>query len=73
MVNVASCRDYSYENTVKESEHLFDKELFLEEVRKYRCFWDVSWPSYKEKIAATFGKDSKIKSLVNACFKAQHF
>ena len=37
MVNVDSCHDYSYENTAKEPEELFDKELFLEEVRKYRC------------------------------------
>ena len=32
MVNVDSCHDYSYENTAKEPEQLFDKELFLEEV-----------------------------------------
>ena len=37
MVNVDSCHGYSYENTAKEPEELFDKELFLEEVRKYRC------------------------------------
>ena len=37
MVNVDSCHDYSYENTAKEPEQLFDKELFLEEVRKYEC------------------------------------
>ena len=48
MVNVDSFHDYSYENTAKKPEQLFDKELFLEEVRKYRCLWDVSWPSYKE-------------------------
>ena len=69
MVNVDSCHDYSYKNTAKEQEQLFDKELFLEEVRKYRCLWDVTWPSCKErntkanaweKIAATFGKDGKI-------------
>ena len=69
VVNVDSCHDYSYENTAKEPEQLFDKEPFLEEVRKYWCFWDVSWPSYKErntkanvweKIAATCGKDGKI-------------
>ena len=69
MVNIDSCHDYSYENTAKEPEQLFDKELFLEEVRKYLCLWDVSWPSYKErntkanaweKVAATFGKDGKI-------------
>ena len=69
MVNVDSCHDYSYTNTVKEQEQAFDKELFLEEVRKYRCLWYVTWPSYKErnakanaweKIAATFGRDGKI-------------
>ena len=69
MVNVDSCYDYSYENTAKEPEQLFDKELFLEELRWYRCLWGVSWPPYKErntkanaweKIAATFGKDGKI-------------
>ena len=38
VVNVDSCHDYSY---AKEPEQ-FDKELFLEEVRKYRCLWDVS-------------------------------
>ena len=41
MVNLDSCHDYSYENTAKEPEHLFHKELFLEEVGKYRCPWDV--------------------------------
>ena len=69
MLNVDSCHDYSYENTPKEQEKLFNKEIFLEETRKYRCLWDVSWPSYKkqntkanawEKIAATLGKDGKI-------------
>ena len=68
-VNVYSCHGYSYENTSKKPEQIFDKELFLEEVRKYRCLWNVSWPSYKErntkanaweKIVATFGKDVKI-------------
>ena len=29
MVNVDGCRDYSYEDTVKEPEQLFDKELFF--------------------------------------------
>ena len=65
-----SCHDYSYKNTAKEQERLCKKELFLEEVWKYWCLWDISWPSYKErntkaiaweKVAATFGKDGKIK------------
>ena len=69
MVNVDSCHDYSYKNIAKEQEQVFDKELLLEDVRKYRCLWDVTWPSYKErntkanaweKIGATFRKDGKI-------------
>ena len=69
MVNVDSCHDYSYKNIANEQEQVFDKELLLEDVRKYWCLWDVTWPSYKErnakanaweKIAATFGKDGKI-------------
>ena len=57
MVNIDSCHDYSYENTAKEPEQLFDKELFLEEVRKYWCLWDVSWPSYKKR-------NTKAKALI---------
>ena len=57
MVNVDSFHDYSYENTAKEPEQLFDKELFLEEVRKYWCLWDVSWPSYKKR-------NTKAKALI---------
>ena len=45
MVNLDSCHDYSYENTAKEQEQLFDKELFLEEVRNYPCLWNASRPS----------------------------
>ena len=46
----------------------FDKELFLVEIRKYKCLWDIKSPSYKErntkanawmKLAATFGRDGK--------------
>ena len=82
MVSLYSRHDYSHKNTAKKQEQLFDKNLFLEEVRKYRRLWDVLWPSYKErntkayareKIAATFGKDGKINWLLNNCFKAQHF
>ena len=48
-VNVDSCHDYSYGNTVKEPEQLFDKVLFLEEVRKYWCLSEVLWSSHKER------------------------
>ena len=48
MVNVDSCHDYSYKNTAKEQEQLSDTELFLEEVQKYPCLWDVTWPLCKE-------------------------
>ena len=48
MVNASSCHDYSYESTAKKPEQLFDKVLFIEEVRKYWCLWDLLWPSYKE-------------------------
>ena len=27
----------------------FDKELFLEEVRKYRCLWDINSEAYKNR------------------------
>ena len=37
MVNLDSCHDYSYKNTAKEQEQLFDKELF----RKFESI-DVS-------------------------------
>ena len=82
MVNVDACHDYSYENTAKEPEILFDEDLFNEEFQKYQRLWDDQQPSYKErntkanaweKIAATFGKDGKISKLVNTCLKAQHF
>ena len=28
----------------------FDKEVFLEEVRKYRCLWDVNSEGYKMRL-----------------------
>ena len=46
----------------------FDKEKFIEEVRKYRCLWDINLEAYKNrpikqnswgKIAVIFNKDSK--------------
>ena len=46
----------------------FNKEMFIEEVRKYRCLWDINSESYKNrpikqnawsKIAAVFNKDGK--------------
>ena len=49
MINTDGCHDYSYKNTAMEQEQLFDKELFLEEIQKYQCLLDVSWPSYKER------------------------
>ena len=27
----------------------FDKEAFIEEVRKFKCLWDINDPSYKER------------------------
>jgi hypothetical protein len=44
----------------------FDRELFIEEVKKYRCLWDTNATSYKERsskanawkqLSATFKKD----------------
>ena len=56
MVNVDGCRrDHSYEDTVKEPEQLFDKELFLWLSFKERNTKANAW----EKIAATFGKSGK--------------
>ena len=49
MLNLDSCNDYYYESTAMEQEQLFSKELFLEEVWKYWCFYDVLWLSYKER------------------------
>ena len=52
MVNIDSCHDYSYENTAKEPEHIFKKELFPEKLKmkkKYWCLWGVSCQSYKEQ------------------------
>ena len=49
----------------------FDKGLFLEEVRKFRCLWDVNCESYKIRpvkqnawlqIAAVFKRDGKLYS-----------
>ena len=48
----------------------FDKEVFLEEVRKYRCLWDVNSEGYKMRpmkqnawlqISAIFNRDGKFK------------
>ena len=44
----------------------FDKEIFIGEVRQYRCLWDLMSPTYKDRqvkqnawneLAAKFGKD----------------
>ena len=52
----------------EEASFEFDKEMFIEEVRKYRCLWDINSESYKnrpikqnawDKIAAVFNKDGK--------------
>ena len=52
----------------KEASFEFDKEMFIEEVRKYKCLWDIHSKSYKNshikqnpwgKIAAEFNKDGK--------------
>ena len=52
----------------EEASFEFDKEMFIEEVRKYRCLWDINSESYKNrpikqnawgKIAAVFNKDGK--------------
>ena len=49
----------------------FDKAMFLEEVRKYRCLWDVNSESYKIRpvkqnawlqIASVFKRDGKLCS-----------
>ena len=46
----------------------FHKELFIEEVRKYRCLWDLTSADYKDRnmknnawinIGVVFRKDSK--------------
>ena len=52
----------------------FDKELFLEEVRKYRCLWDVNSEGYKLRpmkqnawiqISAVLKRDGKFNILAN--------
>ena len=49
----------------------FDKAMLLEEVRKYRCLWDVNSESYKIRpvkqnawlqIASVFKRDGKLCS-----------
>ena len=45
-----------------------DKEAFIEEVRKFKCLWDINDPSYKERttklnawkaLSTIFRKDGK--------------
>lgn len=52
----------------------FDKEMFLEEVRKYRCLWDINSESYKirptkqnawTRIGAVFNKDGEFNFILN--------
>ena len=36
-------------NNSNQSSTEFDRELFIEEVRKYRCLWDISSEVYKSR------------------------
>lgn len=51
----------------------FDKGIFLEEVRKYRCLWDVNSDSYKMRpmkqnawiqIATIFDRDGEFRHKI---------
>ena len=50
----------------------FEKELFLEEIRKYRCLWDTNSEGYKSrpikqnawsKLSQLFNKDGKYQHM----------
>jgi hypothetical protein len=56
----------------------FDKGMFLEEVRKYRCLWDVNSESYKIQpvkqnawlqIASVFKRDGKHCTEISIFYK----
>ena len=36
----------------EEASFEFDKEMFIEEVRKYRCLWDINSESYKNRLSS---------------------
>ena len=66
IVSVQGSNDEPIDN--EEASFEFNKEMFIEEVRKYRCLWDINSESYKNrpikqnawgKIAAVFNKDGK--------------
>ena len=64
----------------------FDKEMFIEEVRKYRCLWDVNSEAYKNRlikqnawanIGTVFNKDGEFCVIsymrIIFCFKVKVF
>ena len=40
---------YTINTAAEEREDKFDKEMFLEALRRYRCLWDTNDPSYKNR------------------------
>ena len=59
-------------NNPNQSSTEFDRELFIEEVRKYRCLWDISSEVYKSrpmkqnvwsKLGQLFNKDSECQFI----------
>ena len=54
---------------IHEVETVFDKELFIEELRQLGCLWNTSLPSYKDrtvkanawkKLSQIFDRDGKL-------------